>query len=278
MRKPRSKRARSSADIIDPKAPVDKLASRTRLLVRIVAGGLALLFGWLQFKDYLIGSMFANVQPELLRKATLAIYYLCWVFGANFEIGIQQEVYVKDPDRGRVPLHALGAIIGFGIVASILLWAADNDQRFAAALTCFVAANIAGWRGIYVRRVMPIIRASEKYYTTEKEDFAELERVRVVSEYMAGAWQWHRFIVLSIIIGIVDLIAFAEVVRQNLEATIRMALRDWPSGLLPDASLIVFVVVSETWIWIKRGQTRAFLNAIFELKQKYVLKPRTKAE
>ena len=166
-------------------------------------------------------------------------------------------------------MAALAALVGFAVVAAVLLWASDSDQRFAGALSVFLAANIAGWVYI-VRRVRPIIHASELQY--KDKDFAELERLHVVKDYIAGNWQWHRFVVMCLLVVIVDLICFTSAPKV-IESITHSFANTLPSGLvsslLPNLSLILFVLVAETWIWIMRARTQAFLNVIFALKQKY---------
>jgi hypothetical protein len=236
---------------------------------------LVLFFGWLELKDHFFMPAVESIHPEVLRKGTLAVYYASWIFGTNFDLTAQQAVYVKDPGRGAMSKVAIAALLSFAVVAAVLLWASDSDQRFAGALAIFLAANIAGWAYI-VRRVKPIIDASGKYYKAER-DFAEFERLHIVANYISGNWQWHRFAVMCVLVAIVLFACFTRA-PTVIEALVRNFMSTLPSGivssLLPDLSLILFVLIAETWIWIMRARTQAFLNVIFVLKKIYRFTPR----
>jgi hypothetical protein len=270
------KRPRSPSHILDSKGHIDDLAFRARLSIKIVGGVLALIFTWLQFKEYELVPFVASTQPVFLRKLTLAIYYFCWVFGTSFDVSTQQAVYVTDPKKGRMSWDTIGAVLTLLLVVGILLWASENEKRFAAVLTVFVLTNILLWLYL-LQRVQPIIRASENFYRKEK-DFFELERLHVVRDYISGDWQWHRFVVMGAIVVVADLVCFVDPVRQTLSAITQLSLPDLStdvaSSLLPDFSLVVFVLVAESWIWTIRVRTRTSLNVMSALKGKYRIAPR----
>ncbi len=266
-----SKRPGSPNNILDSKGHIDELAFRARLSIKIVGGILALIFTWLQFKEYPLAPFVESTQPELLRKLTLAVYYFCWVFGTSFDVSTQQAVYVSDPKKGRMSWDTIAAVLTLLLVVGILLWASDDDKKFAAVLTVFVLANIGLWLYL-LRRVEPIIRASESFYRKEK-DFFELERLHVVRDYISGSWQWHRFVAMCAIVIAADLVCFVDPVRQTLSTIIHSYLPDLStdviSSLLPDFSLVVFVLVAESWIWTIRVRTRTSMNVMSVLKEKY---------
>jgi len=136
------KRPRPRIHTLDSKGEVDNLASRARLAIKIVSGVLALIFTWVQFKDFRVAPLLDGISPPLFLKLILAFYYFCWVSGVSFDVTTQQLVYVKDPRRGQMAWDAVSAVVVLAAVSAILLYASDDDQKFAATLTIFVLANI----------------------------------------------------------------------------------------------------------------------------------------
>jgi len=243
--------------------------------MRIVGGILVLVFAWLQLKDLPFIPILENAQPAILLKLILTVYYSCWVFGLGFDINTQQMVYIDDPNKGRMTWNSIGAICLLALVLALLFWASGSEQYFAGILNIFVVTNVVLWL-LLLKRVRIIIQASKDVFSGEREYF-ELERVSVVEAYIAGDWQWHRFIAMSIIVLAADAVCFIAVVRQRLSTLAHLFLPDLSntviSSLLPDASFVVFIVVAEGWIWMMRAKTRASLHVIDLLKTKYTLTP-----
>jgi hypothetical protein len=257
------------------KAEIDRLALIARWSIRIIGGSLVLAFAWLQFKDLPFIPILESAQPAILLKAILTIYYSCWVFGLGFDISTQQMVYIEDPNKGRMTWNSVGSIFLLTLVAGLLFWASGNEQYFAGVLNVFVMTNIILWL-LFLKRVRIIIQASKDVYLSEREYF-ELERVSVVESYIAGDWQWHRFIAMCTTVLTADAICFVAVFRQKLSTITQLFLPELPnaviSSLLPDASFIVFIAVAEGWIWMMRAKTRASLYVVDLLKAKYTLTP-----
>jgi hypothetical protein len=114
------KPSRASFNPLDSKIQIDRLAFSARLAIQIVGGGLALIFTWLQVKDFPIKPFVENIEPQVFLKLILAFYYSCWVFGLSFDVTTQQAVYVKDPSRGRFSWDAISAVVALAIVAAVL--------------------------------------------------------------------------------------------------------------------------------------------------------------
>jgi hypothetical protein len=254
---------------------IDKLAKTSRRFISVIGGGLALVFGWLTFRDLPIAAAIASTQPEYVRQFVLVAYYFSWVFGTSFDVSTQQAVYIRDPQRGRMPGGAFLVVLILFAVAAILLWANENDTYFAGTLTGFVVVNVVSF-WILLRRVRPIISASHKAYE-ERGDFFGLELLRIVTDYIAGKWQWLRFVAMGLLILAADIVCFNEHARQLLGVGVQNLIPSLPAEaiapLLTDMLLFLFVLVAEGWIWTLRVRTKTSMIVIENLNERYVLRP-----
>ncbi len=252
---------------------VDKLATKARFTIKIIGGALALLFTWIQLKDFPVVPLLESTKAGFVLRLALAVYYFSWIFGTSFDVSVQQSVYVRDADRGHLGWRAIAAIGLFGATAAIFLWASDDEKWFAATLTGFIIANIIGWL-VLVRRVTSIIYMS---LLTYDQDFFEIERLHVVKIYIAGNWQKYRFLVMFAIALVAIAISFVAPVRLMVSlaiASLVFGLKETViSPLLPSLVFVVFLVIAEGWIWMMRAKTWASLNLISDLKEKYQLEP-----
>src|SRR3984893_12612628 len=130
----RSRREPQSSDERDK----IRFARFTRLVINWVGAALFALFAYLQLKDLQAAAIFTPVASDILWRATLVIYYWCWVFGTSFDTDIQEIAYVSFPGKGRWPVRAFGVLSLFVVVAAVLLWSRGNFVYFSLALTVFV--------------------------------------------------------------------------------------------------------------------------------------------
>ena len=81
----KSKRSGQSFNQLASRVAIDRLAFRARLAIKIVGGGLALIFTWLQLKGIPITPFVESIEPLSLLKLILTGYYFCWLGGRNYE-------------------------------------------------------------------------------------------------------------------------------------------------------------------------------------------------
>lgn len=271
VRAKQAAKGRRSENPLAHRAEIDKLADKARLAISVIGGLLALAFGWVQLKDFPFIPLLESTQAEFVLKVALALYYFSWVFGTNFDVKLQQDVYVRDRDHGRLGWRAASAIAGFGVVAAALLWVSDDEKRFAAVLTVFVVMNAVGWR-VVMTRVTSIVHMT---LLLVGGDFFERERLRAVEEYISGNWQWHRFLAMGLIALIGDVICFFPAVRMTISsmiASVDFGLKGAVvSQLLPAFVFVSFLVLAEGWIWAIRIKARLSLSLISDLKGRYEL-------
>jgi hypothetical protein len=157
----RSDREAATLDEFEGRENIADLAWWGYQSVKVIGGILLVFFAWLQLKSVPLGTIVQNTTPEILIKATLVLYYACWVGGATFDTWVQQRVFVADPKRGKLTLDLFAVMAGFFVVAFALVWASLHQELFVLVLLVFVIANFAGWN-LIVRRIRPTISSSEK--------------------------------------------------------------------------------------------------------------------
>lgn len=182
--------------------------------------------------------------------------------------------YYAEKGRHKLTYHSFGLMILFGIVMAALLWAANDDRLFAAALTIFFLFNIGGFAYI-LWFVTPIMKASETKYRQGRNYFS-LAQLELVSHFMNGAWQRIRFTVGLVMVAIMNAICFSDTVRTAIANLIaqfaaidaaQLALR------LPTFMFVIFVALLEGWIWVQRGRIKIALDVLEELSARFILRP-----
>lgn len=276
----KSSRALQQASASGRKAEIDQLADKARLAIKAIGGALALGFGWLQLKDLPLIPLLESTQAGFVLKIALTLYYFSWVFGANFDVGLQQAAFLRDRHRGNLGLRAIAAIAGFGVVAAILLWVSNDEQRFSMALIAFVVVNVVGWH-VLAARVSSICHAS---LILAEGDYFEIERIRLVQEFISGNWQRHRFLVMFLIAAVGAAVCFVPEVRATIRTVVVSLAPDLREKgavvdqLLPASVFLMFLVIAESWIWTMRAKTRLFLALIDDLRLTYEMRPIAEGE
>lgn len=163
------------------------LAAKLRWVIRIVSILLVIFFTWLQIRDVEIASIIERTSPQILLRIALIAYYFCWVFGTTFDLNLMQSVLTKVPDRGRLTWGAVSALVVFTAFTFILLWASNDEKRFAYALCLFwTAGTCSFW---YLQRtIKPMFSESG----ADCRNTYDHERLLTVENFMLGEWQWTR--------------------------------------------------------------------------------------
>jgi hypothetical protein len=240
-----------------------KLARSARMLVNVSGTVLVLLFGWLKFKDIDFGPIVKGLPADVLFKCTLALYFLCWVYGLKSDTDNQELVYKKVPKEGRMPIGGYASAVVITIVFAALCWV-HSYQTFAIVLAAFLSINITSWLYL-VKRVLPeIVEHSSRIYVANNE-YAELEKLNLVArDYLSGEWQWARFTVGGFVVLLLSVMAFT-----SLPSVLSIYIGSVSTDLIMSAMVFLFVAVMETWIWLKRIKLKANLNLLDRMKLDY---------
>jgi hypothetical protein len=278
MARPRKKVVPSlnPTELAIAKADVEKLANLSRTLIQGLAAALAAGFAFVVIDKTQIITILNESDPGIAYKVGLFLYYTSWVFGAKFDVDIEERVYVRDSARGILDWKTFGVLTIFTIVMLFFFWLHTRERLFGCGLLLFVLVNILGWKAV-CRRIRATIEESQATYT-ELKDYYGLEKLRVVSEYMRGTWQGRRFIVMIVLaillISISNAIAypqFANIVRgidlQGIkgELMIRRA---------PALFFLIYVLAAEGWMWLQRMRVHHHVNVLDEMAADFRLEPR----
>jgi hypothetical protein len=179
------------------------IATIARRIIEVGGAILVAIFAWLQLKNIPFVEPIRNAEPRYILQFELAFYYLCWYCGTKFDVTTQESIYVT---RGPYPWRAVAGALVLLCVAAVLLWASDDEKKFSAVLILFLVINVGTWQ-VLVYEVSKIIKDAEAFYLKERDYFA-LAQLKIVQRYIAGSWQWYRFVGMGVIVvgtGIVSL-------------------------------------------------------------------------
>lgn len=249
--------------ISDSKLNAIRSARTARITVNIFALILGLIFGFLKLKGISITPFVNNLSADLILKFSLVIYYFSWVAGTISDTNDQEIVYIRGPKKERFPFHVYVVASIIAIAFGLLCWA-NNFQRFALALSTFWIINLISWRYMISFIVGEIIIDSQKEYQSINS-FSLFEKLNVVKNYIDGKWQWNRFIIGLLLLIIINMLAFtplSTLVSQYLKISL---------DFINSISILAYIIFVETWIWIKRIQTKVSISTIEIIDKKYQL-------
>lgn len=259
-------------DLLKGMSSIENLAWWATIFVNVVCGILVAVFAWLQFRNYGIAQLIEKTEPEAFLRCIMFGFYLCWVFGPNFDVRVQKLVYVKDPHGGELTSVGILLLVLFSLSAIFMLWATSSEKTFFVALTIFIILNLAGYFFIFHRMRLAAKASGHLFYSTG--NFFRFAQLILVTEYMFGTWQRYRFLFMVISICILDALCFITSLRSNISNLIHQIIpieETTISSLLPDLGLLLFLIISEGWIWTQRLRVSVAIKTIEELSKNYKL-------
>src|SRR5262245_4592348 len=195
-----------------------KLMATARLMIRSICFLFPLVFTWLKLRNLSASDILKLVSDasagDIVWKAALIIYFFAWVWGALWDVGSQERVYLEAPNRGKMPWQAIAIVAAVSILAAVLVWV-DTFVQFVGALALFTTVDHAAWRYL-VGFLRPMIQLAREEYV-RSDDTIGLEQLRLVEHQICGTWKWWRAIVG--VVGILVMLALALVMSP--ESSIR---------------------------------------------------------
>jgi hypothetical protein len=260
---------------------IDKIGKFADTAIWVVTGLIALVFVGVSIKDIPFGQAITNADPQHLQDLLLSVYMLCWALGTKQDASVQKSVYVHDPHGGRVRVGSLLAVVVIAAIAVTLLLVRRNDLYFAIALSVFTAVDIATWLYLRYRFLPPIIDATRDKYKHGRDYFG-LVKLKYVEQLITGNWKWYReaFLVAIVLLMILNA-AFLSVssalasLAQKLLAGLSFAVDGGKlASLAPDMLLLLFVAVSEGWMWFFRLKAYWTVSVVSDLEKEYKIEPK----
>jgi hypothetical protein len=258
-------------DLLAQKAGMLKFARATRLLLNGSAAALVLVFGWLKLRGVDFTPIAKSLPVDIVFKSTLALYYACWVAGLQSDINDQELLYIKAPNEGRIPFGGFATAFIVTTLFGILCYT-DSYSKFAVVLAAFFSINVISWFYLVKLVLPPAVEASKAYYY-DKNNYAALEQVRLLyDQYLRGAWQWARFFVGAIIVLMIIWMSF-----YGIPSVIASRVEGVSTESLIALTILLFVLVMESWNWIMRLRLKSGLRLMEKLASIYDLVPVTTA-
>ena len=242
------------------------------LLISGIAIALAFFFVWVKIGNFPYRQAAEYLDPNLTRDFLIAVYYTCWVFGCKSDNVAHEQAYSVDEGRIHLPVMAIVFILGFGVIAGVLLWLVETDKWFSVALDILFVANILGFAYI-LWFVYPAIRISRAEYE-KHNDVPKLLKLNVTVKYMMGAWQWARFALGAVVLAVLTLVCFSEPYHDNVSLLIANKIgfrQETVARLLADVLIAAFIIIMEGWIWTKRFERGVAIRTIDKIAAQYRL-------
>jgi hypothetical protein len=254
------------ARLVQSQVMVGGMAKRFRWVLWTAFISLPVIFGWLNFQDVDFVKVSKQLEVDFLLKMSMALYFLSWSLGAEWETSDMESYYAVPPNRGKLPWGGVVAIV-FLVIAGAVLCVVHSSKWFALALVGFWAVDYLGW--IYLGKVVrPIVAESLEMYEKAKE-YDKLESLLVFNELNQGVWKWWRAGAGLVCLIFLNLLAFSR---------LSQILGDAAGGLTGEfvlaISILGYFLLFEGWIWFKRIRARNCYHLIANLAEKYNLSPK----
>lgn len=258
----------------DPIVKSTNIGSRTRLaavarfMVRSIFFILPLAFTWLKLRNLSsleIAQLISNASASgIVWKTALVVYFFAWVWGTLWDVGLQERVYLDAPNKGKMPLQAFGMAFAILIVGAALVWV-DTFLQFVGVLALFTIVDHAAWQYL-VSFLQPMIQHARQVYSHPYDAIA-LEQLRLVENQVCGTWKWRRGVVG--LVWIFVMLALALVMSP--ERSVRAGPAEVTWGFIQAVSILIWVLLMESWHWYVRMVTRIGVDTLEHLRDGYRL-------
>jgi hypothetical protein len=256
---------------------IARIVTQARWYIHFVTGVIAVVFTVHTLRDVPFTEAAATLNHDYVQGFILSFYIWCWYVGTNLDVAIQSRVYLIDPQGGRARVNWIVTVGVIAVIALAIVMLRRHELWFAVFLLAFTTFDMVAWI-LLVRSLRPVIRATRAKYKEEGDFFGLAQCERVVA-HITGAWHWYREAFLFAIVVMMVAIAAWDRLAFGIAGLVHRALAGVPieqiRALLPDALLLLFVIVSEIWNFLLRADTWVTLRAIRSLETRYSLAPKS---
>lgn len=263
---------------------IEKIAALADRYIWLVTGLIASIFVGVSIKDIPFDKAIANANPQYVQDLILSAYILCWALGTKTDAYSQKSVYLVDPLGGKVRLGSIVAVVALAAISVTLLWVRQNEIYFSLALAMFTSIDVLTWLYLRYGFLPPIINATRRKYENDSDYFGRV-KLQFVQMLITGNWKWYRQIFLSAIVICMFFSALIPSVKQEIAFGVQRLVSfllfpidiNTVSSLIQDLLLLLFVLVSEVWIWFFRLRTYWTVRVVSDLESEFTLTPRAGA-
>jgi len=243
----------------------DTIYWRTKLIIKILAAIMAVLFSWLQF-DMSFQPIMTDEVSNLIFKTSLALYYFSWIFGTTGDMSDEEYSLKVLPHGNKLSGSAIGVILSLALIFA-LLCLANTYKLFILALSLLLIFNVFSWLYI-VKFIKPTFFENKDLVNSN----ADIEYQNVLEAYLTGRWQWYRFGVAAVYLLILNILVFSGWINQ-----LANVLKMNPQFLM-SLTIMIYIVGFEAWVWIKRLERIFVFHALNRLTEKYSLRKKIRNE
>jgi hypothetical protein len=242
--------------ILNEKNKVISLVNNSKTIIRLLAGIVAVLFGWLKFRGLPIDSIINEISTELILKLAIIIYYFSWLFGTTLDASDQGIVFHKAIDKGKIP--ALGVFLAIIITGFLIALCFMFDTPiFSFLFLLFWFCNYIMW-SLFISNIMHPYFTSNKTFYKDQGDYLNLKRFEIVESFLYGSWNKKRFFIgflLLIPATIISSTKWLDFIFTNSDK------KHFYVSIL----IMVFVLTVELWVWFYRLKRKFSLTTLTEV-------------
>lgn len=252
----------------DQERAVKLLTQNLTRWINWVAAVLLIFFSYLELRNAPIDKITQAFDDNSFTKLALFIYFTGWAFGATDDTKIQRTAYALDPNGGNVGFAEWSGIIVFLIFFTSLFLLHTYLVWFQLFILAFILINIWTYSIVIMGRARDMIIESKEHYIAQK-DYVRYLKLYSAVEYLTGAWQKKRFIVL-LILALIQIALAVAIQYTNLPYIINAYSYKGISlttlvYYLPSLLFLVFVTVAEAWMKIYRYKVLSDFQTLDEI-------------
>jgi hypothetical protein len=262
-----SKDKNQISKVTEGKNETSDIGYKIRKFIRIIAWLLGGSFTFLKLHGMPVPSLNTAGTSTIFLQLSLIIYYFSWWFGPSGDTRFQEKVLVVSPNKGKMPVEAIGMVVLLAILFAVLCLL-DTHKKFGVFLLLFWLINYATWRYLVKKILGPNLDKSEEIYTKYEEYYLSV-KLNVVRDYIDGSWQWVRFNV-----GVILLLAINIIYQFDLSTNILKNSQLFSVESLNSFLVLFFVLIVELWIWIYRIKTKIAFEFIDSVASNYMITPK----
>lgn len=251
---------------------VQDLASFFRKRIGLGKFVVVLVFGYLSFvkTEALLKDVAANlpdalltVKAQILDQLSLILYSSSWAAGMLFDVGFQEATYAEivTGQKVRKTANRLTVLVLVGFVCVCFAMTLPK-LYFWMAILIFCVVDVLSWKVLMKKSLRPTYDASKNHYAVERPPgyVKNLVKLELTWIYVADNWKIRRYLAM----GIVVLTGMIFSIKPGLYPFVARKLH-CPAQILPSLLLLLYVLVAEGWMWVRRIECHALHERIDEL-------------
>jgi hypothetical protein len=235
------------------------------------------------------------LQPGSLWKVFISLYASSWYFGTLFDKKYQIDV-VTPATESKLPIASIAVAVAIFALFAAMWWldvlvesfghrlgssrawpTGDGFDLLILLLLVFWNFNIFAWRFYLARHINQMIAATRLEMGSARDAFRE-EQLAQVEHFIAGKWQWVRFIAGDVVLFAICIMAATGLrsVFAGLLSPLTGKFQIEQAQLvrvLPHLLVVVWFVCSEAVIWFMRIRMKFYFDCLQDLRRKYTITP-----